>query len=350
MVRVGINGFGTIGKRVADAVQAQPDMEVVGVVKASPDRGAALAADRGFSLFAPDKERLQAFRRRDAGALGTLPDLLESVDIIVDATPGGIGERNAKRYREADIPYILQGAEPPDAAKASFCARVNGPACLGSDSLRVVSCNTTGLGRTLALLDNIGPIRHVDATIVRRGGDPDQPDRGPINDIVPAPVGRSHHGADVQTLRSEWSIRTAAVTVPTTLMHVHSVNVTFETVPSRHSIREQLAAEPRVSLVPPQQDLDTISAIAEVGRDMGRPRGDVWEVGLWEDSLEVDGRRLSFMQAIHQESIVVPETIDAIRTLDGEDPLESAERTDEQLGIGNLLFEEPTSKTLLTAE
>jgi glyceraldehyde-3-phosphate dehydrogenase (NAD(P)) len=26
------------------------------------------------------------------------------------------------------------------------------------------------------------------ATLVRRGGDPDQPDRGPIDDIVPDPV------------------------------------------------------------------------------------------------------------------------------------------------------------------
>ncbi|MFB6095307.1 MAG: glyceraldehyde-3-phosphate dehydrogenase, partial [Halodesulfurarchaeum sp.] len=33
MVRVGINGYGTIGKRVADAVRVQPDMEVLGVAK-----------------------------------------------------------------------------------------------------------------------------------------------------------------------------------------------------------------------------------------------------------------------------------------------------------------------------
>ena len=34
-VRVGINGYGTIGKRVADAVAAQGDMKVVGVTKSS---------------------------------------------------------------------------------------------------------------------------------------------------------------------------------------------------------------------------------------------------------------------------------------------------------------------------
>ena len=31
VVKVAINGYGTIGKRVADAVDAQDDMEIVGV-------------------------------------------------------------------------------------------------------------------------------------------------------------------------------------------------------------------------------------------------------------------------------------------------------------------------------
>jgi glyceraldehyde-3-phosphate dehydrogenase (NAD(P)) len=33
MIRVGVNGYGTIGKRVADAGAAQPDMELAGVAK-----------------------------------------------------------------------------------------------------------------------------------------------------------------------------------------------------------------------------------------------------------------------------------------------------------------------------
>ena len=33
MIKVAINGYGTIGKRVADAVDAQDDMEVIGVTK-----------------------------------------------------------------------------------------------------------------------------------------------------------------------------------------------------------------------------------------------------------------------------------------------------------------------------
>ena len=36
MIKVGINGFGTIGKRVAEAITLQDDMTVVGVVKTKP--------------------------------------------------------------------------------------------------------------------------------------------------------------------------------------------------------------------------------------------------------------------------------------------------------------------------
>jgi glyceraldehyde-3-phosphate dehydrogenase (NAD(P)) len=35
-VKVAINGYGTIGKRVADAVAEQDEMEIVGVVKTRP--------------------------------------------------------------------------------------------------------------------------------------------------------------------------------------------------------------------------------------------------------------------------------------------------------------------------
>ncbi len=30
-IKVGVNGYGIIGKRVADAVRLQPDMELVGI-------------------------------------------------------------------------------------------------------------------------------------------------------------------------------------------------------------------------------------------------------------------------------------------------------------------------------
>ena len=51
MIKVAINGYGTIGKRVADAIGCQKDMEVVGVTKTKPDFEAKLAVKKGYKQF-----------------------------------------------------------------------------------------------------------------------------------------------------------------------------------------------------------------------------------------------------------------------------------------------------------
>ena len=50
VVKVAINGYGTIGKRVADAIDAQDDMEIIGVTKTRPSFGCDLAV-RKLSLI-----------------------------------------------------------------------------------------------------------------------------------------------------------------------------------------------------------------------------------------------------------------------------------------------------------
>lgn len=46
--------------------------------------------------------------------------------------------------------------------------------------------------------------------------------------------------------------------------------------------------------------------------DLGRPRGNMWEVGLWEDSLTVKGNEAFYNYQVYNQAIVVPETVDAI--------------------------------------
>ena len=50
-------------------------------------------------------------------------------------------------------------------------------------------------------------------------------------------------------------------------------------------------------------------------RDIVRPRNDMYEVGMWEDSINVVGNRIYWSHAVHSEAIVVPETVDAIRAV-----------------------------------
>ncbi|WP_051005372.1 glyceraldehyde 3-phosphate dehydrogenase NAD-binding domain-containing protein [Sulfobacillus thermosulfidooxidans] len=50
-IRVAINGYGTIGRRVADAVTCQPDMELVGISKVRADYMTGFIGYHGYTLF-----------------------------------------------------------------------------------------------------------------------------------------------------------------------------------------------------------------------------------------------------------------------------------------------------------
>jgi len=78
-----------------------------------------------------------------------------------------------------------------------------------------------------------------------------------------------------------------------------------------------------------------LNSTVELMKDLGRPRGDMWEVALWEDVLEVEGREVFYTYQVDNQAIVVPEVIDAIRALasDEDDATASIARTDEALGI-----------------
>ncbi len=344
MIRVGINGYGTIGKRVAAAVRAQPDMSVMGVAKTRPNHEAMTAVDNGFDLYAAIEERRPRFGEAGIDIDGDVEALVAQSDIVVDACPSGIGAENAAMYREHDTPALLQGGEDADAVDASFVSRGNYDSVEGADLVRVVSCNTTGLSRLIAPLAESYGIEKVRATLVRRGGDQAQSGRGPINDILPDPVALpSHHGPDVNTIFPDLAIDTLGLKVPATLMHTHSINVTLESSPDAERVRDLLAGERRLFVIPEWLGLDGAGAIRELAGDAGRPRGDVWENCIWGESITVEGRDLYLFQAIHQEADTVPENVDAIRAVLGTaGAAESIRRTDEAIGLDAALTGSPT--------
>ncbi len=66
-IRIAINGFGTIGKRVADAVSKQSDMILVGVYKNRPNYEAYTAYIRGYPIYV-SQEKAGEFEKRGGGA------------------------------------------------------------------------------------------------------------------------------------------------------------------------------------------------------------------------------------------------------------------------------------------
>ncbi len=333
-IRVGVNGYGTIGKRVADAIKLQPDMELVGVVKTKPDYSSMVANRYGINIYVPENA-LKKFEEKGVDPSGTIEDLLSRIDVVVDATPGGVGVTYKELYSKYGIKSIFQGGEKPEVATLSFNTLCNYEEALGKQSLRVVSCNTTALLRTLCALRGISRIKKVRATIVRRAADPKEVKKGPINAIVPNPPKiPSHHAIDVKTVL-DIDIITMAVVVPTTLMHLHTVYVELESSITKSDIEELFANTPRVLLIDSSIGLKSTAELIELARDLGRKRNDIPELLIWQDSIEAKGTEVMWMHAVHQESIVVPENIDAIRAVAqlAHKASETIEVTDRTLGI-----------------
>lgn len=338
MLRVAVNGYGTIGKRVADAIEQQPDMEVAGVAKTRPNFEAERAIERGYPLYAAVEDRADRFAAAGIEITGMVDELVDTASVMVDATPSGIGAENKPLYEAHGTQAVFQGGEDAGLVEVSFNARSNFPEAIGARTVRVVSCNTTGLARLLAPLKEAYGVEKSRVTLVRRGGDPSQSGRGPINDILPNPVTLpSHHGPDVNTIFPDLDIDTLGLKVPATLMHVHSVNVTLRDQPSASAIADRLADETRMVVIDADKAIDGAGKLKEFALDAGRPRGDLWENCVWGESITVEGNELYLFQAIHQEANVVPENVDAIRavseTMDADGSMKT---TDDSLGIGDL--------------
>ncbi len=335
MVKIFVNGFGTIGKRVAFAIKKQDDMELVGVAKRRPDFKAYIANKLGIPLYVVSEENIGDFEELGIKVCGVLEEGIEKADIIVDAAPKGVGSKNKSLYDRNGKKAVFQGGEPPEVADISFVAQANYEKALGKRYIRVVSCNTTGMARVLHELRKISNIRKVRGILVRRAADPWEIKKGPIDAIVPTLKIPSHHASDVKTVLGELDIMTLAVVVPTTRMHLHVLNVEFESSVTVGDIVDTLIDAPRILVVPVRLGLDSTATLVEFARDMGRSRNDLYEVMVFDDSIKVHGNELWLKYAVHQEAIVVPENIDAIRAAMRmfDDPMKSIEKTDSSLGI-----------------
>ncbi|NLK25727.1 MAG: type II glyceraldehyde-3-phosphate dehydrogenase [Euryarchaeota archaeon] len=335
-VRVGINGYGTIGKRVACAVAAQDDMELIGVTKTRPSYEARLASAEGHPLYVAQQEQAAAFEKDGLKVEGTLEDLLSRVDIIVDATPGGVGEIYKDLYEKAGVKAIFQGGEEHGLAGVSFNAYANYKEAWGAKFARVVSCNTTGLVRTLFPLDKIIGIEKVSATIVRRGADPGDSKGSALNSLEPSLKLPTHHGPDVQTIMPWIGITTMAVKTPTTLMHMHCIIADLKKETKERDVLDVWNNVPRVRMVSGKHGIRGTANIMDYAKDLNRKRGDFMEIAVWQDGVRVVGNTLYYYQAVHQESDVVPENIDCIRAMMKLEPdaMRSIQKTDKSLGIG----------------
>ncbi|MFB6216239.1 MAG: type II glyceraldehyde-3-phosphate dehydrogenase [Candidatus Aenigmatarchaeota archaeon] len=340
MVKVAVNGIGTIGKRVAEAVRMQDDMELFCISDVSPSGQLRTVLSEegglhGTALYGSTPEGAENLREAGMHVEGVLEDVMDEIDVVVDATPAGIDQKNKENlYRPNNAKAIFQGGASDDIAEVKFNADANYNRAKDEDFVKVVSCNTTSLSRTLSAVDGSFGIEKVTANLVRRGGDIPQDGRGPINSTVPVTDVPSHHGPDVQAVMPDLNIKTLAVKVPVTYGHVHMVTAELESEPTEEEVLETFRNQPRVNLESAGEGFTSTGKIHEKMRDLERPRSDMPEVAVWEETVTVEGNTLYWIHMVHQESIVIPDNIDAIRAMfDMEDKDKSIQKTDEAMNL-----------------
>ncbi|MDE1867576.1 MAG: type II glyceraldehyde-3-phosphate dehydrogenase, partial [Thaumarchaeota archaeon] len=78
MKRVFVNGYGSIGSRIAQFIADDKDIEVVGVGKYSPDDKVSDAIVRGFKVYVP-KNKLDNFKNFKIS--GAIEEIISNCDL-----------------------------------------------------------------------------------------------------------------------------------------------------------------------------------------------------------------------------------------------------------------------------
>jgi len=336
-IKVGVAGYGVIGQRLADGVALQGDMELVGIADLAPTLSIRALKEKGmpYNLYLVDGADKSKFDELGIPVSGTFEDLIDKVDIMLDSSPGGVGAKNKELYAKKGVKAIFQGGEKNSVADVFFHGYANFEKGVGVDYLKLTSCNTTGLIRTVDCLDREFGIEKVAITIIRRVADPGDYHRGLTNALMidKAP---SHQAVDLMTIMPHVEATGILVHTPVTHGHIITVCATGKKKITKEMALEAFKKHPRIRVVSIAEGFLGNASLFRYARDLGNPRGDMYEIGLWEDSIVESGDDIMFAINIPQESVTIPETMDAIRAsckmqLTRE---EGTAETNKYLGIG----------------
>ena len=283
-IKVGVAGYGTIGQRLADGVALQGDMELVGIADLAPTLSLQALRERDmigangvkYNLYLVDGADEAAFQEKDIPVEGTFADLCQKVDIMLDS--------------------------------ANFEKGV------GQNYLKLTSCNTTGLIRSVDCLDRAFGIERVAITIIRRVADPGDYHRG-LTNALQMDKAPSHQAVDLMTIMPH--VHATGILVHTPVTHGHIITVVASGRHGRKISRDEALAafekHPRIRVVSIDEGFKGNASLFKYARDLGNRRGDMYEIGLWKDSIVESGNDIMYAINIPQESVTIPETMDAIR-------------------------------------
>lgn len=314
MVKVGVVGYGVIGLRLAAGVSRQEDMELVGVADVGLTLSVRALAERGmpYDFYLVDPSRREEVEAAGVKVSGTVEDLVQKCDIILDATPAGVGEKNKALYEQYGKKAIFQGGESTNVADVFFHGYANYEKGLGKQFLKLTSCNTTGLIRAVDCVDRAVGVDNVMITIIRRVADPGDYHRGLTNalkvDKVP-----SHQATDLMLIMPHIKATGVLVHTPVTHGHIISTNIKPKKPVTREEVLDMFYAHPRIRVVRIKDGFQGNAALFRYARDLGNPHSDMYEIAVFEETVQVFEGHIIFAFNVPQEAVVIPETIDGIR-------------------------------------
>ncbi len=330
-------GYGSQGTRIADAVLAQQDVQLLGIGLKEPDLFARMASRKEIAIYVPKGGDADRFREAKVDVEGTYPDVFPEVDVVIDATPGGVGITNRDEfYSRYGVKAVFQAGEALDVAEIpAFVSTINYEEARHANSVRIPSPFTVSMVRTLAPLNHTCGIENVVCTLIRPGSEPMRGRHGPLDTIVlDDPYSSQEKLREELNLLFPTGLLFTSLAIPSLLIGAEVLTANLKAEISGEYLIGHLSCIPRTILLREGLGLHSTDSVFEYIRRVVRPPGDIYEVCIWRDHVEVLDQRLKMIQAYDPHCVQTPEVIDAVRALAGSvDMEESFRRTNKALGI-----------------
>lgn len=308
MVRVFINGYGNIGRRIASAFSHDEEIQLVGIGKYSIDERLDEAFTKKFKVYVPE-QKMADFRHKGYDISGTISDAVKASDIVIDAAKDGFGYANKKNFY---IPMakraIFQGGEDrageKKVADLIHNSRINYDKVANQKYVIQGSCNVSGMGRIMQpLIEKFGDkIQRYDVTLIRRSADLE--DTKEVKDSIEWDK-NPHHQEDVKSFLPSVKLYVEAYKVPSRMMHLHQMTIRFkDKVPYFDSMSEIYHDEFGVAVLAKAKGTADIRIKA---REFGFKHDDTNMVHIHEETMRKSDDTLKILYSDDQTGIVIPE-------------------------------------------
>ena len=307
MVKVFINGYGNIGRRLASAFALDKEIQLLGVAKYTIDDKVKEALENRYNVFVP-KEMISSFKDRGYAITGPVEEAVRQSDIVIDAAKEGGGFENKKRmYEPMNRPAIFQGGEDRHGERAVadmiHNSRVNYSKAAGKTYVIQGSCNVSGMGRVMQpLIEKFGnAIKRYDVELIRRWADLE--DTKAVRDSIEWDR-NPHHQDDVKDFIPDANLYVDAFKVPSRMMHLHQMFIRFDPAPTKEEIVDCFRNEFGVAII------GSAKGTADVRKkalELGFAHGDTNMVHIHEDILRVQDDIVKIGYSDDQTGMVIPE-------------------------------------------